>query len=453
MTVTATPDTRPDSAAEVLARARARRRAADAAEADLLELAVAWAAMHPVDAITDPATHVLRGFGETDLAIAGPGAPTVAEFCVAEFAAAVGLSTEAGKRFLGEAIELRYRLARHWRRAVSGQLPAWKARRVARETMRLSVEAAEHVDRHVAPVAHKIRPSQLDRAVAEAIGRFMPDEVERLAEESWDKRHVTLFDQQVSFTGTMHLEAELDIADALDFDAAVAAGADQRAALGSTESRDVRRAQAVGDLHLSEAARHHADPVARVERGDALVTVDQVRTWSGNPDAQVVVKPGDGSGRVRGGGLRRGARPERRTGRVARPDLSVPEVHPTGPSVPSRRPRRPCVRLRPRGPASPRRADLFVQPRPVVSAAPPAQDPCEMARCSARSRALPVDQPPRLPVPARHDRHPRCHARPSTAGTPTRSLRPPHHTGLTRAGPKARFRPRARSRRSRQEMS
>ena len=319
MTVTATPEARPEARADVLRAARVRRRAADAAEADLLCLAVEWAVMHPAESIHEQATHRLRGFGETDLAVAGPGAPTVAEFCVAEFATTVGLSTEAGKRYLGEAVELCHRLPRLWRRVTDGDLAAWKARLVARETIRLSADAADYVDRHVAPVAHKVRPGQLERLVAEAIGRFMPEELERLAAESWDKRHVTVHDQLVSFTGTMRVEAELDIADALDFDAAVAAGAEQRVVWGSQEPLDVRRAQAVGDLarrqlsldlgdtqgsprttkprqvvmhvHLSEAAVLGDDPIAQLERGGALVTVDQVRTWCGHPDAQVVVKP------------------------------------------------------------------------------------------------------------------------------------------------------------------
>jgi hypothetical protein len=303
MTVTATPETRPEAPAEVLRAARDRRRSADAAEADLLCLAVEWAAMHPPESIHGEAVLRLRTFGETDLAIAGPGAPTVAEFCVAEFASAVGLSTEAGKRFLGESIELRHRLPRLWARVTDGDLPAWKARMVARETVRLSPDAAAYVDRHVAPVAHKVRPVELERLVA----------------ESWDKRHVTIHDQLVSFTGTMRVEAELDIADALDFEAAVAVGADERAAWGSTEPLDVRRAQAVGDLarrqaaldfsaadasprarkarqvvlhvHLSEAAMVGDDPVAHLERGNSVVSVEQVRTWCGHPDAQVVVKP------------------------------------------------------------------------------------------------------------------------------------------------------------------
>jgi hypothetical protein len=322
MAQTATPETRPDVPAAVLRSARAARRAADAAEAELLVLAVEWAVMHPPEWVHDEATLRMRSFGETDLALAGPGAPAVAEFCVAELAATVGLSTEGGKRFLGEALELRYRLPRLWARVLGGELPSWKARLVARETTRLTPEAAAYVDRQVAPVAHRVRPAQLERLVADAMGRFMPEEVERLAAESWDGRHVTIHDQLVSFTGTMRVEAELDLADALDLEAAVAAGAEQRAALGSCEPLDVRRAQAVGDLarqqppldlgsapddaaprhrilprqvelhvHLSDAAVRGDDPVARLERGDAVVSVEQVRAWCGRPDSRVVVRP------------------------------------------------------------------------------------------------------------------------------------------------------------------
>ena len=321
MPITAAPDTRLDSAAGVLRAAREQRRGADLAEAGLMELAVSWAVMHPAESIHEAATFTLRGFGETDLVIAGPGAPTVAEFSIPEFAAAVGLSTEAGKRYLGEALELRYRLPRLWRRVMGGDLAAWRARFVARETIRLSPEAADYVDRHVAPAAHKLKPTQLDRAVDESIGRFMPGEVDRIRNQAADGRHVTIHDQQVSFAGTMHVEAMLDLADALDLEAAVAAGAEARVALGSDESLDVRRAQAVGDLarrqlaldldlcedsrsarrarprqvvlhvHLSHAAVRGDDPVARLERGDALVSVEQVRTWCGSPGARVVVRP------------------------------------------------------------------------------------------------------------------------------------------------------------------
>ena len=104
-----------DTAAAVLEHARDRRRAADAAEADLLQDAVAWADLHPAESIGDAVR-----YGDTPVPVAGPGAPLVAEFAVAEFAAAVGLPTETGKAYLGEALELRHRLPRTWARVAAG---------------------------------------------------------------------------------------------------------------------------------------------------------------------------------------------------------------------------------------------------------------------------------------------------------------------------------------------
>ena len=122
-----------DTAAAVLEHARDRRRAADTAEADLLQDAVTWADLHPAESIGDAVR-----FGDTPVPVAGEGAPLVAEFCVAEFAAAVGLPTETGKAYLGEALELRHRLPKTWARVRSGDLAAWRARRIARATIALA---------------------------------------------------------------------------------------------------------------------------------------------------------------------------------------------------------------------------------------------------------------------------------------------------------------------------
>ncbi len=144
---------------------------------------------------------------------------------VAEFAAAVGLATEAGKAYLGEAVELRYRLPKVWARVTAGDLVAWKARRIARATILLSPEAAGFVDRHVAPVAHRVRLAQLDRLVEEAIARFMPEETERRRKAAADGRSFTIRTSQTTLQGTADVWGTLDVADALDLDAAVSAGA------------------------------------------------------------------------------------------------------------------------------------------------------------------------------------------------------------------------------------
>src|ERR1700755_2779858 len=136
-------DTAADTAAGVLAQARADRAAADAAEARLLSHPSAWADLHPAESIADAVR-----FGDTPVPVAGPGAPLVAEFCVAEFAAAVGMPTETGKAYLGEALELRHRLPQTWDPARAGELPAWRARRSAPPTTAPRPGAAGGVGGH-----------------------------------------------------------------------------------------------------------------------------------------------------------------------------------------------------------------------------------------------------------------------------------------------------------------
>ena len=242
------PDWLPDSAAGVLAAARARRAGADRAEADLLELAVGWAVMHPAESLEDAETLRLRSFGDTDIPVAGDGAPLVREFSVAEFAAAIGLGTEAGKRYLGQAVEIRYRLPRHWKRVTAGDLPAWKARRIAERTMHLTQQAALFVDRHLAGVAHKVTPAQIERLVDEAIARHMPEEAEERRRAAWDQRHFTLDHDTAAIAGTSMVTGEIDLADALDLDQAVAEEARRIGALGNTRTLDQRRAIAIGNI-------------------------------------------------------------------------------------------------------------------------------------------------------------------------------------------------------------
>ncbi|MBD8869255.1 hypothetical protein IE331_06415, partial [Nocardioides sp. MJB4] len=243
-----------DTADAVLGRAKGLRRIADRAEADLLVEACRWADLHPPEGIHPAATVSTALFGDTGLPLAGQGAPAVAEFCVAEFAASIGLGTESGKALIGEALELRHRLPNLWSRVLSGDLAAWKARRVAAATIVLSPAAAEFVDVAVTPVAHKVTPGQVDRLVAEAIGRCDPQLAQERADRAVAGRHVTITHGQVSFDGTSQVHGILDLADALDLDTAVANGAAQLKALGSTEDLDARRASALGGLARRQLA-------------------------------------------------------------------------------------------------------------------------------------------------------------------------------------------------------
>ena len=334
----------PDDARGVLAFARARRAAADQAEVDLLEAAVQWAVIHPAESVEDSEAYQLRSGGEAPVGLAGPGAPLVAEFSVAEFGAAVGMTPEAGKYYLGHALELRHRLPRLWERVLTGTVQAWRARRVAEATIgrQLSMQAAAFVDAHVAAVAGKVRASQLDRLVDEAVARHMPETAEQERQEAEDRRCFDIHTDQPSFHGTAHVTGELDLIDAYALDDAIRDAADELKDLGCSESLDVRRSMAAGILARrqptldfrpedEESAGFEArsartsttgqgshrgpttgrkqklvlmvaltDAALRGETGHTVgrcqstrtpVTVDTIREWCGNPDAQVVVKP------------------------------------------------------------------------------------------------------------------------------------------------------------------
>lgn len=335
---TATATELPATAAGLLEFARSRREAADRMEAELLQAAADWALLHPARGEGDEAGFTLPGSEHVE-PIAGEGCPAVSEFCIAEFGAVVGLSTISAKHYLGQALELAHRLPRLWRRVRAGTCPAWKARRVADTTIHAALvpEAVAYVDRQVAPFAHKIGTAAVDRLVDEAIARFHSDRAATAARDAQDARHVTVEDDQVSFHGTMRVEAELDLADALDFRDAVARGAKAREQLGSEEPLDVRRAKAVGDMartqlaldlapvddigtripatstrqpilqparevlihvHLADAALHAAgllpgslDRIAKVEEGHHLALLDQIAAWCKDSLTRVTVKP------------------------------------------------------------------------------------------------------------------------------------------------------------------
>src|SRR6476661_2830663 len=139
-----------DSTTQVLAYAREQQRAARVAEANVLLAALAWAERHPVESIIDAAC--VPGT-QQQLAVAGAGAPLVAEFCVPELGAALGMSTDAARELIGDALELCHRLPRLFERVRRVELPVWRARRIARATKSLSREGAGFVDAQVAAFA------------------------------------------------------------------------------------------------------------------------------------------------------------------------------------------------------------------------------------------------------------------------------------------------------------
>jgi 5-methylcytosine-specific restriction endonuclease McrA len=322
------------SPAGLLASIREARSVEDAAAARQLDLAARWADLHPPESTHSAAAFTVPG-SEHEEPIAGQGCPLVAEFCIAELGTVLGISTVAAKKLIGHALELRHRLPRLWAQVQSGRVPAWRARSVAETTIHsspaLTSDAARFVDAQVAAVAGKIGSAQLDRLVAETIKRFDLAATDPASDPedgylSVDPRHVTIHDEDVHFAGTVRIEAELGLADALDLENAVAHGAAAQRALGSTDSLDARRAQALGDLARTQtaldlfsqgggaeatgglpAAREvvlhaHFDasidgdqtvfgPTGRLEERQRLLLVGQLQSWCSDSRTKITIKP------------------------------------------------------------------------------------------------------------------------------------------------------------------
>ncbi len=189
----------PGSPGAVLSAARNHQRAVVWGEAGLLASAVAWASMHePVEG----ADAAVWWQGGNALPLAGDGVPEVAEFAVAEFATAVGLSTDAGRRLVGHALELAWRLPQLWALVQQGRVPVWRARRVAEATLALSPGAAGFVDRQVAAVVGRVSLPQLDHLIHEAQTRVdgLEREEENTNPDVADTRRVGVHTEQVSVT-------------------------------------------------------------------------------------------------------------------------------------------------------------------------------------------------------------------------------------------------------------
>ena len=304
-----------DDPAAVLSYARGRKAEEEQAARDVMVAAAKYASMNTVDALVGP----IHEWHERALPLGGEGCPEIAEFAVAEFAAGMGRSPESGRRYLAESVEGLYRLPQVWEQLLARRVPAWREQMIARVTTSLSRAAAEFVDAHVAPVAHKVGPAQLMRLVEEARARFDPEraEAERLAAAEARKFDIAL--AEVGVDGVVRTDGGLDLADALDLETAVADLAHQLLVAGCTESLDVRRSMALGFLargespipeetedadgsgkrperrrvvlhvHISEAAVLGAGGLARLHETRGAVTAEQVRLWCS--DAQVVVKP------------------------------------------------------------------------------------------------------------------------------------------------------------------
>ena len=273
-----------------------RRRRQDAAAAEELLAVAHWADLHRVRHVGAVHSDIARTLDqeatalglEGELRLAGQGAFGVCEFAVAELATGLGMSEAAGRAYVGQALELRDRLPRCFHRVVAGDLPAWKARRIAEQTVPLTAEAAAWVDGQLAPFAARISLARVLRAVDAAVLRFDPEEADRRAVAAAERRGVWLEDR---IDGTTAVNAVTSTPDAWAFDAALDEVATSLRRLGDPDPEQVRRAKAVGVLADPQYALALTGPDTAEDLGEAAGTGGPVLHVHVHVDA--VEGPGD----------------------------------------------------------------------------------------------------------------------------------------------------------------
>ena len=251
-------------AAATMSFAVEQRRRRDAAAAEELRAITHWADLHRVEgdevgSIDPDLVEMLFPAGsgdsvlgrEGELRLAGQGAFAVTEFAVCQLAAAFGMSEHAARAYVGQGLELRDRLPRLWQRVMGGELPAWKALKIAEQTIPLTASAADYVDRHLAPFAQKMSFTRIMRTVEAAIDRHDPETAAERAAKAAEGRGVWIDHDtggNEGSDGTSEIRGIVNTPDAVAFDAALDRVAGALAALGDLDRDQVRRAKAVGVL-------------------------------------------------------------------------------------------------------------------------------------------------------------------------------------------------------------
>jgi hypothetical protein len=263
---------------ELLAEIRDHRAVVAEREIATVRAVAEWAAEHVVaEDSGDASTLTERGW-DTGLPVAGPGAPLISDFAVMELSALLGRSYDSGRNYVGQVVELAYRLPKNWTRVLEGEVPVWKALRIADHTRLLSEDAAAFVDRQLAPYAAGCSWAQIDRLVETALIRFDPDAAEEKRRNAAETRGVDLGITDVDpATGIAYGTTALDLPDALDLEAAIARRAKLLGELGDDDSLDVRRAKALGELAREDLMLDLPGPRPRHRRDQAQRARPQVR--------------------------------------------------------------------------------------------------------------------------------------------------------------------------------
>ena len=258
-----------------------------------------------------------------------PFIPVVRWDAAAPFGAAIGRTSQAGSLMIRDALLTRHRLPRVWRRVEAGEVEPHKARMLAQSVIGRPRDVSDHLDRHLAPVAHKIGRVALERAIDEAMLRLYPEQREAEQLEALDRRFATLHVDSINHVGIADMSVRGDWKDLHDFDrtlsrvAIALAAQDEASRPGARHPRrtPLARGRRAGRpaAALALLSGEHApppskraqlvltittdgltgDPVAHNTTTGRAVLEQAVREWCGRTDTHLQVLPGPRPGRAR----------------------------------------------------------------------------------------------------------------------------------------------------------
>ncbi|WP_344303906.1 HNH endonuclease signature motif containing protein, partial [Nocardioides bigeumensis] len=196
-------------------------------------------------------------------------------------------STQGGEGLIREALVLRHRLPQVWARVQALEVPAWRARRIARAVYARPADVSDYLDEHVGPVAEKVGTTTIDRLIDEAMLRLHAEERELAQLEALDATGVTLHEESINHTGVADMTIRAPWADLHDFDTTVTEVAHCLEPAHAQEPFEARRARAVGVL---------ADPA----HAAALLAAGTQTPGTQTPAEETLgaETPGAGSGRA-----------------------------------------------------------------------------------------------------------------------------------------------------------
>ena len=177
------------------------------------------------------------------------GTPAVSASGVAEYAVHSGTTTLSGSQALGEALDLRHRHPRLWRRVMAGEVEEWQARRVVRMASWLTREEADEVDAATAHVVGKLPWGRCSDVVEAAVIAADPEGHEERRREHDERCYVSAGRYRgTDAKGNRTLVARTSASNVARLDALIQHLADLLGAAGDGDAEQVRRAKAIGLL-------------------------------------------------------------------------------------------------------------------------------------------------------------------------------------------------------------